>query len=310
MPEMTGLEALPEIRKLFPKIPIIMFSTLTERGAEATLDALALGASDYVTKPSNLAMGAASESISRELIPKIKALCHIPVSARTSTAGAEKKVPRIQQSEIRFRPASRRSTRPGIIAIGVSTGGPDALARLLPVFPERFPLPVVIAQHMPAIFTTMLAKRLAAKCSLPVRECQSGELLEPSCIWIAPGDFHMVVQRRKWQHPLAHTQGAARKFLPAFGGRAVPFGGRSLWRECLGRHSDGHGARWSERMPGPLRGRVFRDRPGRGQQRRLGHARFCRPLRTGRKSIATRPDRRGNQSSRRGSGAGRSWNLT
>lgn len=87
MPEMTGLETIPEIRKIYPQIPIIMFSTLTERGAEATLDALALGATDYVTKPSNSDMGSTSESIARDLIPKIKALCHVPSSSAISFAG-------------------------------------------------------------------------------------------------------------------------------------------------------------------------------------------------------------------------------
>src|ERR1700687_4166946 len=78
MPEMNGLEAIPEIRKILSHVPIIMFSTLTERGAEATLDALALGATDYVAKPSNQNMAATSEAIQRDLVPKIKALCQFP----------------------------------------------------------------------------------------------------------------------------------------------------------------------------------------------------------------------------------------
>ena len=98
-----------------------------------------------------------------------------------------------------------------IVAIGVSTGGPDALAKLLPSFPANFPLPVVIAQHMPPIFTTLLAKRLATKCALPVRECQPGDLLGPSCVWIAPGDYHMVVAGRRTPHaPGARTRGRVR----------------------------------------------------------------------------------------------------
>jgi two-component system chemotaxis response regulator CheB len=92
-----------------------------------------------------------------------------------------------------LRPAPGRPVHLGIIAIGVSTGGPDALAKLLPTIPKTFPLPIVIAQHMPPIFTEMLANRLSAKCPLPVRECKTGTLLEPGCIWLAPGDHHMVV---------------------------------------------------------------------------------------------------------------------
>src|ERR1700693_1224073 len=83
MPEMNGLEAIPEIRKILPKAPIIMFSTLSERGAEGTLEALSLGATDYVTKPSNMDMGSTSASITAELIPKIRALCHLPMAPRT-----------------------------------------------------------------------------------------------------------------------------------------------------------------------------------------------------------------------------------
>jgi two-component system chemotaxis response regulator CheB len=214
MPEMNGLETIPEIRKLLPRVPIIMFSTLTERGAEATLDALSLGASDYVTKPSNLDMDATSESISRELIPKIKALCHIPSGPGmlNPRSGATKPAPLVQRPQIRLHASSPRSNRLGIVAIGVSTGGPDALARLLPAFPATFPLPIVVTQHMPALFTALLSKRLATKCSLPVRECQSGDLLEPSCIWIAPGDFHMIVEENGGRIHLQAHQGPKENF--------------------------------------------------------------------------------------------------
>lgn len=194
MPEMNGLEAIPEIRKILPLVPIIMFSTLTERGAEAMLDALTLGATDYVTKPSNMDMEATARSISQELIPKIKALCRLPSVPLFSGTETAKPTTATPKPQLHTRPSSSRISRIGIVAIGVSTGGPDALAHLLPAFPARFPLPIVVAQHMPAIFTALLAKRLATRCSIPVRECQPGDLLEPSCIWIAPGDFHMIVQ--------------------------------------------------------------------------------------------------------------------
>src|ERR1700722_14537545 len=123
MPVMNGLETLAEIRKLYPKLPVIMFSTLTERGASATLDALALGASDYATKPSNAGSPAvAMEAIRIELIPKIKALCN-----RGSTKLKSLPPPR---PAVRVRaPANRRID---IVAIGTSTGGPNALAEVLP----------------------------------------------------------------------------------------------------------------------------------------------------------------------------------
>jgi two-component system chemotaxis response regulator CheB len=245
MPEMNGLETIPEIRKLLPHVPIIMFSTLTERGAEATLDALSLGATDYVTKPSNSDMGATSEGITSELIPKIRSLCHISGPSKTQTARASGAVQKDRHAEIRFRPLSSHTAPPGIIAIGVSTGGPDALARLLPALPVGFPLPVVVAQHMPPIFTALLAKRLTAKCSLPVLECQPGALLEPGCIWIAPGDYHMVLNEEEGGLIHLHTnQGPRENFCrPSvdvlFRSVAEVFGAKSLGVILTGMGQDG-----------------------------------------------------------------------
>src|ERR1700676_5040357 len=102
MPEMNGLETIPEIRKILPHTPIIMFSTLTERGAEATLDALALGASDYLAKPSNRNMETTSEAIQRDLVPKIKALSHVPVRAPNPVSGAPSAPAPVHRTEIRF----------------------------------------------------------------------------------------------------------------------------------------------------------------------------------------------------------------
>src|ERR1700693_5352895 len=124
MPEMNGLETIPGIRKILPRVPIIMFSTLTERGAEATLDALALGASDYVAKPSNQNMVATSEAIQRDLVPKIKALCHFPARVQTTVLGISHPIAPTPRPEIRFHVSSVRSTLLRIVTIGVSTGGP------------------------------------------------------------------------------------------------------------------------------------------------------------------------------------------
>jgi two-component system chemotaxis response regulator CheB len=209
MPEMNGLEAIPEIRKILPQVPIVMFSTLTERGAEATLDALSLGATDYVTKPSNTDMDSTSESIARELVPRIKALCRYLLTGQESAPAVARPIAPSERLPQRPRPAVKRG-RLAIVAIGVSTGGPDALGVLLPSFPAQFPLPIVIVQHMPPIFTGLLAKRLSAKCSLPVRECKSGDVLGPSCIWLAPGDYHMVV-REEGGHKILSTNQAPRE---------------------------------------------------------------------------------------------------
>ena len=157
-------------------------------------------------------MAATSESINRDLIPKIKALCKFSSAVPVAPHGAAKPAIAVPRPVVRLRPASLRSSRVEIVAIGVSTGGPDALAKLLPAIPARFPVPVVIAQHMPPIFTTLLASRLSSKCALPVRECRPGELLEPGCIWIAPGDFHMVVQEEGGRVRLQTNQGPRENF--------------------------------------------------------------------------------------------------
>jgi two-component system chemotaxis response regulator CheB len=186
MPVMNGLETLAALRKLYPRLPVIMFSTLTERGAAATLDALSLGASDYATKPSNTGSPAvAIERIRTELVPKIKALCGF-----SSLKFPKLPVPRLAKAA---RP--RSNPRIDVVAIGTSTGGPNALAEVLPRMPSDFPVPIVVVQHMPPIFTRLLADRLAKHSSIAVEEGRAGAMLCPGSAWIAPGDFHMKVIR-------------------------------------------------------------------------------------------------------------------
>jgi len=205
MPELDGLQAVEAIRRTDKQLPIIMVSAITETGASVTLDALARGATDYWTKPKDTGgIEGAKECIRRELVPKIKAL-HRARQFRIS----------VQSSA---RPASSRVVRPPkgsavkIVAIGASTGGPDALAALLPNLSYRFPVPILIAQHMPPIFTSMLADRLSAKTSLRVAECVPGELLQPGHVWIAPGDQHMVVEIQKSLIRLQTHHGPAENF--------------------------------------------------------------------------------------------------
>jgi two-component system chemotaxis response regulator CheB len=196
MPEMDGLETLVAIRHGWPTLPVIMYSSLTHRGAIATLDALERGANDYVTKPTQV--GSPHDAVARvreELVPKIFAL----VPRRTSVVG----VTRWLGSSVSGDPVPIRPPRPAeglprpvdILAIGTSTGGPNALAVVIPTLPSDFPVPIVIVQHMPPLFTAMLAERLSSKASIPVREAVSGDRLTPGCAWIAPGDHHMVVTR-------------------------------------------------------------------------------------------------------------------
>ena len=158
MPEMDGLATLREIRKTYPKLPVIMFSALTERGAAATLDALALGATDYFAKPA-AGLEASLRVIREELIPEIKALCgRSPAPQATPPAATAKAVGNQGQAG----PVN-------VVAIGTSTGGPNALAEVFAGLPGGFPVPVVIVQHMPLMFTRLLAERLPPS-SLRVEE--------------------------------------------------------------------------------------------------------------------------------------------
>jgi len=189
MPELDGIETLKELRKARPLLPVIMFSTLTERGAAATLDALAAGANDYLTKPANVgSVALASARIKEELIPRIKVLCRF---RQLSQQAAQS--PAAVASVIR--PASGVRGPVDVVAIGVSTGGPNALSAILPALPGDLPVPVVIVQHMPPIFTRLLAERLAAQCSVGVEEASPGMILSPGKVIIARGGVHMALRR-------------------------------------------------------------------------------------------------------------------
>lgn len=188
MPVMNGLSTLKAIRTSGRRLPVIMFSTLTSRGAEATIDALASGASDYVAKPSGAGnYDSARERIREALVPKIKALCRKPAA------------PPLRADVSQARPRSIRYKRQAepvkALAIGCSTGGPNALAQLLPHLPANFPAPVLIVQHMPPAFTRFLAQRLSSLCPLPVEEAEQGTLVHAGKIWVAPGGYHMIVER-------------------------------------------------------------------------------------------------------------------
>ncbi len=189
MPEMDGLAALVELRKKHRRLPVIMFSTLTHRGAMATLDALTLGADDYVPKERNtLGLAAAIDDLRRDLLPKIHALCarDVPIEhkAKPVTTPPLSVLPKLPERKIE------------IMAIGVSTGGPDALCKVIPAIPRDLPVPVVLVQHMPPVFTKLLAERLTMKSVIPVKEASGGEPLEPGTIWLAPGGKHLKVISR------------------------------------------------------------------------------------------------------------------
>ncbi len=201
MPVMDGLTAMREIRRRWPSLPVIMFSTLTERGAAATIDALVSGASDYVTKPSNVGSFAAGvEAVKSQLVPKIKALCHRSLiqSPRPTAAGHAVTTSTTQvtrSAPVSLATRTARPHRPDILVIGASTGGPDALCTVMRDIPANFPLPIAIVQHMPPLFTKMFADRLDRICGLSVKEAEGGEDVRPGTVWVAPGDHHLELRR-------------------------------------------------------------------------------------------------------------------
>ena len=196
MPEMDGLETLRRVKQEFPNIKVVMFSTLTERGGRHTLEALSLGADDYVTKAANV--GSLDTSLARlrgELSPKIKQFFHQPAPIATPPAAA---VPgprgTLPPKERGQRAAVTK--RVDVVAIGVSTGGPNALAEMIPKLPETIPCPIVITQHMPPMFTRLLSERLSSQSAIEVREAQEGDVLKPGLALMAPGGFHLKLRRR------------------------------------------------------------------------------------------------------------------
>jgi two-component system, chemotaxis family, protein-glutamate methylesterase/glutaminase len=233
MPEMDGLETLRHLRRLHPRLPVIMFSTLTERAAAATLEALSLGARDYVTKPGNaVGAGATLEAVRSQLVPRIKAL--VPRQPRT---------PRPAPPAL----AERRPARTGpheLLVIGASIGGPDAVAAVVRAFPGDLPVPVVIVQHMPPIFTRLFAQRLDRTSRLAVVEGQPGMGLEPGLVVVAPGDSHLLVADGR-RGPVVATNQEPRQngCRPAvdvlFASAAAMFGDRVLACVLTGMGQDG-----------------------------------------------------------------------
>ncbi|HUJ79836.1 MAG TPA: chemotaxis response regulator protein-glutamate methylesterase [Nitrospiria bacterium] len=188
MPVMNGLETLAMVRKTYPSLPVIMFSALTAEEAQKTLDCLELGAQDYVTKNDMGSGDGALDFLRRTLIPRIELFCR---------GSKEMTLPDGSQAPARAvtaRATSSSSKRIDILVIAASTGGPNALLRILPQFPIEFPVPILIVQHMPPVFTEHFARNLADKSSLPVEEGKMGLLIEPGRAWVAPGNYHLTVR--------------------------------------------------------------------------------------------------------------------
>ncbi|HEX3596761.1 MAG TPA: chemotaxis-specific protein-glutamate methyltransferase CheB, partial [Polyangiaceae bacterium] len=185
MPGMDGMELLKRIRLTHPRLPVIMFSHLTQRGAVTTIDAMFHGATDFVGKPSNTGGAeAAREYVRTRLIPKLLAM-------KARPADAQRSMPPVPRAA----PVSLRSDSKSIIAIGSSTGGPVVLDELVCALPRDFSIPVVVVQHMPSMFTKLLADRMSARARVSVVEATKGEPVVAGKVIIAPGDHHLMLRR-------------------------------------------------------------------------------------------------------------------
>jgi two-component system chemotaxis response regulator CheB len=196
MPKLNGLEVLDRLRLENSDLPVIMCSAYTEHGARSTLEALARGASDYVTKPAGQRdFEAAMQSLSQQLLPRIAALAK-------DAGKKKKKADRVASSDnsqnAKFEEISSTASSPiEVVVIGLSTGGPSALEQLLPKLPKDFPVPVLIVQHMPKLFTGALAERLDKCCALRVEQAYDNATIRPGTVWLAPGDAHMEIAPRR-----------------------------------------------------------------------------------------------------------------
>jgi two-component system chemotaxis response regulator CheB len=239
MPVMDGLTALPKLQQANPGARIIMASTLTQRNAAVSLRAMTLGAADYIAKPTTDRLNA-SEEFHRDLIQKVIALGQTKRPRQSSEASSRPPAtPRIAARGGMMRP-------PRIIAIGSSTGGPQALLTLLGPLAPMVTCPIVIAQHMPATFTTVLAQHIERAGQRPCAEAADGMEIRPGRIYLAPGDYHFEVARRGAGFIARLSQTPPLNFCrpsvdPLFHSVAQLFGAESCAVMLTGMGSDGRG---------------------------------------------------------------------
>lgn len=212
MPVCNGLEVLEYLRQNHPHISAIMLSSLTRKGGDMTMKALELGAFDFIPKPEGGSMAENQAFIREALIPKVKAYARrhsikrllnggqrtpTTTTGRTTTTPQTASVKTVPGKTV---PTKRRHLPSTIITIGISTGGPNALTRMLPMLSAPIGVPIVIVQHMPPLFTKSLASSLDGKCSLQVKEAEDGEVLKNDIVYIAPGGKQMKIVTASGSH--------------------------------------------------------------------------------------------------------------
>lgn len=238
MPELDGLDALPLIKEAAPQAAVVMASAMTKRNAEVSIRALRRGAADYIPKPDTRGRAATSDEFRDEIIAKIKALGRQVSTGRQEQSFMQK----LLAKKAHQRPTTR--LKPKILAIGASTGGPQALFELMSNLPGDFRLPIVITQHMPKTFTGIFAEHLARISGRDVKEAQDGDLLRPGVICLAPGDSHMIFERVGYQVQVKLDSGPKENFCrpsvdPMFRSIAKIYGKQVLSVVLTGMGHDG-----------------------------------------------------------------------
>lgn len=248
MPVMDGLEALPRIVAEHPGVQVVMASTLTHRNAEISLKAMRLGAADYVAKPGSSGEMRSADAFKRELVEKVKALGRVAKrrpgrpATKPGDAAPRQAAVRPPAKEIVLRPMPA-AFRPRAVAIGSSTGGPQALFKVLGDLGAT-ELPIFITQHMPATFTRILAEHIARSTARPCAEAQEGEAVAPGRIYVAPGGKHMTVEAKGAGMRLRLDDGPPENFCkpavdPMLRSLIAAYGGKLLCAILTGMGSDG-----------------------------------------------------------------------
>ena len=250
MPVMDGLTALPKLKEIDPNVQVIMASTLTLRNAEISMRALEAGAADYVPKPTSSREISGGQDFRRDLIEKVRNLARVAKASRSTGATprlatarrAHIMVPRPAPAPVVLRDAPIQ--KPNALVIGSSTGGPQALLNVLKGLGPPPTIPVFVTQHMPATFTAVLADHITRSSSLTCAEAQDGEVVVPGRVYLAPGGFHMLVERKGVQNILRLDDGAPENFCrpavdPMLRSIAKVYGSRVLVVVLTGMGTDG-----------------------------------------------------------------------
>ncbi len=252
MPVMDGITALPKLLQAKPGVAVIMASTLTLKGASVSMKAMSLGASDYVPKPTTTGAISAAADFKAELVEKVKSWAQAgrrkrgiaapsPTGEPNAAPAAPKRLYASQPVKLRDMPPL---LRPECLAVGSSTGGPQALFKMFQAIGKITQMPVFVTQHMPATFTTILAEHLGQAAGMPSAEAKDGEAVVSGRIYVAPGDFHMVVEGAPNQRVVRLNKNPPENFCrpavdPMLRSIAKAYGGKTLFVMLTGMGQDG-----------------------------------------------------------------------